>query len=1077
MLDLITPEEFEQFFDARTLQRAGHYFRGGHVGDVSVESDPAGLVRVNASVVGNQRAPYFCSIVVDHSRIVRSHCSCPVGAFCKHAAAALFEAYFQHETGEVQPETAPEEGVVQDWFSRLREVGTFPRSKSSTRLIYVLDHPLHSTDPQTQVFKANQRKDATFGARQRTDQWARFSLDENAPQYVMQADVAPIIWLRSLERTFSAHPQVRGHTGYRFLEEAVQTGRLFWQQDSRALAWGEPVTGHLGWHSEGTEQVRPQLEGLAEGAIVVPTDPPVVIDRSSALIHPLDIPVSVQQLELVRQAPPMATEQLQRHLEDVEHLAEQWQAPLPPGVERPRRISAEPVPILYLAELAAKDGSVGEPLPLIKVAFAYGDVEVAWHEPQNPFRSKGEAGEVMIVERDSHLERAWLDQLPGLINANLDGAPGTLTMSRRRDWLDFLAWTLPHLADGGWRVVIDEQMDIPVVEPEQWEASLDDSGEPGWFELALGIREGNRTIDLVPVLLQALGHIRETSSTDDHGQLKLPEQLWLHDGESLICLPGQRVRPLVAMLLEYVHGREAAGDDGAMRLSRLDAARVVGESELDWGSPESLQALGHELVQFNGLETVAVPEGFNATVRDYQQQGIDWLQFLKRHQLGGILADDMGLGKTVQALGHLWIEKCANRLETPALVVCPTSVLANWRREAQRFAPGLEVVTLHGPSRHRYWQQAAEADLVLTTYPLIPRDRDHHKAHRWSVTVFDEAQNLKNPKTALARAARTINTGQVIALTGTPMENHLGELWSLFDLIQPGYLANQHQFRQHFRGPIEKDGDTHRRAALTRRIRPFVLRRTKDQVTPELPEKTQIVRHVVLNGAQRDRYETIRASMDRKVREVLASKGVGQGQIEILEALLKLRQVCCDPRLLDPNGTDVPNSAKLDYLLSMVDELLEEGHRLIIFSQFTSMLGLIEQALIARGHACVMLTGQTKDRETPVERFQNGEVEVFLASLKAGGVGLNLMAADCVIHYDPWWNPAVETQATDRAWRIGQDKPVFVYRLICEGTVEQRMLALQQRKADLAQSVYDGGDAFARALSADDIKALFEPIE
>ena len=213
------------------------------------------------------------------------------------------------------------------------------------------------------------------------------------------------------------------------------------------------------------------------------------------------------------------------------------------------------------------------------------------------------------------------------------------------------------------------------------------------------------------------------------------------------------------------------------------------------------------------------------------------------------------------------------------------------------------------------------------------------------------------------------------------------------------------------------------------------------------------------------------------MREVLASKGVGQGQIEILEALLKLRQVCCDPRLLDSSDTDAPHSAKLDYLLSMVDELLDEGHRLIIFSQFTSMLALIEQALIARGHAYVMLTGQTKDRERPVERFQNGEVEVFLASLKAGGVGLNLMAADCVIHYDPWWNPAVETQATDRAWRIGQDKPVFVYRLICEGTVEQRMLALQQRKADLAQSVYDGGNAFAEALTADDIKALFEPIQ
>jgi len=584
----------------------------------------------------------------------------------------------------------------------------------------------------------------------------------------------------------------------------------------------------------------------------------------------------------------------------------------------------------------------------------------------------------------------------------------------------------------------------------------------------LGIDHEGVQIDLIPLLHQALAYLPAQPEGEEASADNLPETLWLHNGETLIRVPSERIRPLAQTLLSIL-GRES---DGTLRLPRLDAAQVMGNTRADWDSSGELKALGEKLTDFQALEEVQPPKELNARLRPYQQDGLNWLQFLREFRLGGILADDMGLGKTLQTLACIQSEKSEGRLKAPALVVCPTTLIANWQSEAKKFTPGLRLLVIHGPRRKPLFDQVAEADLVITSYPLIPRDIERHKEQSYSLAFFDEAQYLKNPATALARAARKLPAENCIALTGTPMENHLGELWSLFDLILPGYLGDQKAFRAEYRKPIEQNGDASRQARLSRRVRPFMLRRTKDQVTPELPEKTEIIRHVELNREQRDLYETVRASMDKRIRELLASKGAARSQIEILDALLKLRQICCHPALL--NSETNAGSAKMDYLLEMIKELLEEGRRIILFSQFTSMLALIEQALKTAGIRYEKLTGQTRDRATPVKHFQNGESPVFLISLKAGGTGLNLTAADCVIHYDPWWNPAVEQQATDRAWRIGQDKPVFVYRLISEGTVEERIQALQARKSQLADGLYGKSETFATALTAEDITVLFE---
>ena len=434
----------------------------------------------------------------------------------------------------------------------------------------------------------------------------------------------------------------------------------------------------------------------------------------------------------------------------------------------------------------------------------------------------------------------------------------------------------------------------------------------------------------------------------------------------------------------------------------------------------------------------------------------------------------MGLGKTAQALAHLLMEKESGRLDRPALIVLPTSLIFNWKNEAARFAPSLSILSLHGIERKSRFVEIPQHDLVMTTYPLLWRDSHELTQYRYHLLILDEAQTVKNSRSQGAEVVRKIDARHRLCLTGTPLENHLGELWSQFDFLLPGFLGNSNTFAKYWRMPIEKQGDAQRRNLLAQRIRPFILRRKKEEVARELPPKTVIVRKIELAGSQRDLYETVRAAMDAMVREEVASKGFGRSQIVILDALLKLRQICCDPRLVKAASAQrVRERAKLDLLMTMLPELVDEGRRILLFSQFTSMLSLIETELKFAGLDYVILKGDTSDRESPVRRFQAGEGPIFLISLKAG---LNLTAADTVIHYDPWWNPAVENQATDRAHRLGQDKPVFVYKLIIAGSIEEKILALQERKADLAAGILSEDRTIDLKFGEEDIAALFAPL-
>jgi SNF2 family DNA or RNA helicase len=414
-------------------------------------------------------------------------------------------------------------------------------------------------------------------------------------------------------------------------------------------------------------------------------------------------------------------------------------------------------------------------------------------------------------------------------------------------------------------------------------------------------------------------------------------------------------------------------------------------------------------------------------------------------------------------------------LTKPALIVCPTSLIPNWSMEAARFAPSLKVLVLHGATRKQSFRAIKKHDLILTTYPLLTRDYETLTAQDWHMVILDEAQMIKNPRAETTLQALRLRAEQRLCLSGTPLQNHLGELWSLFDFLAPGFLGGQKSFKTLYRTPIEKNGDVERQEQLARRVRPFLLRRTKEEVATELPPKTEIAEPIEMEQGQRAIYEGIRLAMHARVKSAIADKGLAKSGIIVLDALLKMRQACCDPRLLKLKAVETAKagSAKLDRLMELLGVLKQEGRRVLVFSQFTEMLALIEKRLRDEDIGYVMLTGDTKDRRTPVKRFQAGEVPVFLISLKAGGVGLNLTAADTVIHYDPWWNPAAEDQATDRAHRIGQTKKVFVHRMITLGTIEEKMEVLKEKKRSLVAGVLEAERGGALKLTEADIEALF----
>ncbi|SBV92608.1 SNF2-related protein [uncultured delta proteobacterium] len=487
------------------------------------------------------------------------------------------------------------------------------------------------------------------------------------------------------------------------------------------------------------------------------------------------------------------------------------------------------------------------------------------------------------------------------------------------------------------------------------------------------------------------------------------------------------------------------------------------------------QTLRSKIHDFKGIDLVAPPKGLNATLRPYQVQGLSYLNFLREYGFGGILADEMGLGKTIQTLSfiQLMLERGA---EGPNLIVVPTSVLPNWEREAEKFVPGLKRLVIYGTRRENMFTRIDSSDLVMTTYALLRRDLEELEKHEFNAIFLDEAQNIKNPNTITAKSVRNIKAGLKICLSGTPIENNLFELWSLFEFLMPGFLGAQHAFQRGVVRPI-KEGDSEPLEFLRSRVKPFILRRTKSEVAKDLPPKVENTYYCALAEEQAELYGMLTKRLKEQIMASVDEKGIAKSQISILDALLKLRQICCHPRLLKLNipgvNTNLP-SGKFDAFKDMVTDIVEEGHKVLVFSQFVQMLHIIRSWLQISEIPFCYLDGTSKDRFEQVDKFNNSpEIPIFLISLKAGGTGLNLTGADYVIHYDPWWNPAMENQATDRTHRIGQTRQVFAYKLICQNTVEEKILQLQESKRGMAEAIIPGQNSW-KSLTRDDLEMLFD---
>ncbi|EIJ43431.1 DNA/RNA helicase, superfamily II, SNF2 family [Beggiatoa alba B18LD] len=957
-----------------------------------------------------------------------------------------------------------------------------------------------------------------------TNQSPSFSLNTLRPHPLSTIDediinsLREINQIRSTEsiKTFSLMPT--DHVTTEILSKILKTARCHWEKlNTPALIQGKARQATLHWTEQPnkTHMLHFTFQG-DNNAHILPLMPLWYIDTTThecgELITGLPNPVAL----MVTRAPVLKTEEATQVCIQLEHLVPTLTIPKPIFNYQDRQETDPPKIRLILFNQAVvpaiqnRAHKFHESVPFAKLYFCYKNKTIDSLIPQaETFSYLDTLNEVRItITRDVKTEQAAREKLQELQfipvhehpeNIQLFATPQRYAFNylpnvsllrdsyRLEEHLShFFMYALPQLQAEGWEIDIDKNYQYHTVRPEsieEWYGEIDETTGMDWFSLSLGIKIDGKRINLLPLLVQLL---KKTATTQElYKLLNLPDNttlpIRLADNRLLPIAVG-RVRNILSVLIELLDDT-VLDETGRLQLNHLQAAQLIeleaslGAIQLRWFGGEKLLALGRKLRDFQGIKTIHLPSQFHATLRPYQQHGVNWLQFLREYQLGGILADDMGLGKTVQTLGHIAIEKYQGRLTKPCLIVAPTSLMGNWRAEAHRFVPTLRVLILQGLQRKEQFEQIHEHDLILTTYPLLARDKVFLLQHEYHLLILDEAQNIKNPNAKATLVAHQIKANHRLCLTGTPLENHLGEIWSLFHFLMPGLLSTKKYFHQHFRKPIEKEGDTLRHQALSKRIKPFMLRRTKEHVISELPEKNEIIRMINLEGAQLDLYETIRLAMHDKVRKEIAERGMAKSQLIILDALLKLRQVCCDPRLVSlPSAKKVKQSAKLNLLMDLVPEMIEEGRKILIFSQFTSMLSLIADAFQQVSIPYVSLTGQTQKRSEVIARFQEQDVPVFLISLKAGGTGLNLTAADTVIHYDPWWNPAVEEQATDRAHRIGQDKNVFVYKFITTGTVEEKIQALQERKKQLADALFAGTGQGALQLSPADLDALFEPL-
>lgn len=916
-------------------------------------------------------------------------------------------------------------------------------------------------------------------------------------QRLTQQEMAWLLQIRAWERPpgGAATFRVQAPHEQALLRELIESGRVqLVDDDGHVLSLGAPATLDLSWGIAGEHDLKAALRPNVTPAGDMLRLPELwILDRLAGEVHPLP-GVSASLLQALKTAPAVPREHIPRFREALREAGLRVPIPELQDIPDPEVRDADPVGWVVLSKTVGRNRR-GEPVPRVtaEIHFRYGPALTNPAEPRRTLFAQHEGG-LFRYARKTQRESALVRQLEtlGLEPAMPYHPPAKYQQPLwARDVggqpLSRVAMDLMvSLRSRGFEVELDGDLGVHVLVDAAKATYTDIDDEGGPF---IGVDTGV-LIDGVRLPLADIAHAA-LSSADfqvDPAADAIPgeseRQLFVAlDDTRVVSLPHGRVRELLAPFLEWIHSQKTergADRPARMKLPRAALLAMAFDPDSDQATwlalpgAEHLRASVQALRDASQREVPVTPDGFVGELREYQREGVRWLNTLAQLGLGGLLGDEMGLGKTVQLLAAILMRRQEHQ-EAPVLVVAPKQVVdGGWMQKAH-FVPDLRILNLTGPDRATRFDQIADADIVLVNYNTMRQDLHILLEQEWSLVVFDESQYMKNMASQTHACARKLQARakRLMMVSGTPLENHVGELHAQLALSTPGLLGDTKDFNKFYRYPIERRADTDALARLRRRLGPFILRRKKEDVLQELPPKTEILRQVTLSPDQQALYDQHKLAASKKVWEALHTRGLANAQITVLDQLQRLQMICCHPQL-NRGAPGKGGSAKVEHILEIVDDVLDRSRRVVIVSQYVSFLKLIGEELAKRKLPYFEIYGSSRDRLEAQNAFQRGERPIMLLSLKAGGVGLDLTAADNVIVASPWWNPQAENQAIDRTHRIGQTAPVFAYRVVCENTIEVEVLSRQAKKLALAASVLDGQDSAGEAvLTLDDVVALF----